>query len=54
VDAPVLAAIHGAGMRGVVYTVNDPTEARRLNALGIDGIITDAIDRFSPAGTLAP
>ena len=54
VDAPVLAAIHGAGMRGVVYTVNDPTEARRLNALGIDGIITDAVDRFSPAGTLAP
>ena len=29
-------------------TVNDPPEARRLLALGIDGIITDAVDRFSP------
>jgi glycerophosphoryl diester phosphodiesterase len=47
-DAAVLAAIHGAGMRGLVYTVNDPAEARRLDALGIDGIVTDAVDRFSP------
>jgi len=35
-------------MRGLVYTVNDPAEARRLDALGIDGIVTDAVDRFSP------
>ncbi len=48
IDAAVLAAIHGAGMRGLVYTVNDPAEARRLDALGIDGIVTDAVDRFSP------
>jgi glycerophosphoryl diester phosphodiesterase len=47
-DAASLAAIHGAGMRGLVYTVNDPAEARRLDALGIDGIVTDAVDRFSP------
>jgi glycerophosphoryl diester phosphodiesterase len=49
----VLATLHGAGMRALCYTVNDPTEARRLDALGIDGIITDAVDRFSPAGTIA-
>ena len=48
VDASVLAAIRGAGLRGLVYTVNDPAEARRLDALGIDGIVTDAVDRFSP------
>ena len=48
IDAAVLAAVHGAGMRGLVYTVNDPAEARRLDALGIDGIVTDAVDRFSP------
>ncbi len=48
IDATVLAAIHGAGLRGLVYTVNDPAEARRLVALGIDGIVTDAVDRFSP------
>src|SRR5438270_741261 len=44
-DAALLAAIRAAGMRGLVYTVNDPAEARRLDALGIDGIITDAVDR---------
>jgi glycerophosphoryl diester phosphodiesterase len=50
IEAAVLATIHGAGMRALCYTVNDPAEARRLDALGIDGIITDAVDRFSPAG----
>ena len=52
-DAGVLARIHGAGMRGLVYTVNDPAEARRLHALGIDGIVTDAVDRFSPGDGVA-
>ena len=49
VDREVLAAIHGAGMRGLVYTVNDPAEVERMNRVGIDGIITDAVDRFAPA-----
>ena len=48
-DAEVLAQLHAAGMKGLVYTVNDPAEADRLLALGIDGIITDAVDRFAPA-----
>ena len=48
VDREVLAAIHGAGMRGLVYTVNDPAEVERMNRVGIDGIITDAVDRFPP------
>ena len=52
-DAASLAAIHGAGMRGLVYTVNDPAEARRLDSLGIDGIVTDAVDRFSPGHGVA-
>jgi glycerophosphoryl diester phosphodiesterase len=52
-DAGVLGRIHGAGLRGLVYTVNDPAEARRLDALGIDGIVTDAVDRFSPGGGVA-
>jgi glycerophosphoryl diester phosphodiesterase len=47
-DAGVRAQLHGAGMRAVVYTVNDPAEAQRLAAIGIDAIITDAVDRFSP------
>jgi glycerophosphoryl diester phosphodiesterase len=28
--------------------VNEPADARRLMALGIDGLITDAVDRYSP------
>jgi len=47
-DAGVLAQVHGAGMRALVYTVNDPAEVLRLVGMGIDGIITDAVDRFSP------
>jgi glycerophosphoryl diester phosphodiesterase len=52
-DAIVLGRIHGAGMRGLVYTVNDPAEARRLDAIAIDGLITDAVDRFSPGTRVA-
>ena len=48
-DAALIARLHGAGMRALVYTVNDAASAQRLMALGIDGIITDAVDRFAPA-----
>jgi len=48
-DAAVIARLHAAGMRALVYTVNDASSAQRLLALGIDGLITDAVDRFSPA-----
>ena len=37
-----------AGMRALCYTVNDPYTARWLVGCAIDGIITDAVDRFSP------
>ena len=47
-DAGVAGQLHDAGMRAVVYTVNEDSEVRRLQALGIDAIITDAVDRFSP------
>ena len=47
-DATVVAQLHGAGLRALCYTVNDVDEARRLLALGIDGLITDAVDRFAP------
>ena len=48
VDAAMLGRVRAAGLRALVYTVNDPAEARRLVGLGIDGIVTDAVDRFSP------
>jgi glycerophosphoryl diester phosphodiesterase len=47
-DAALLARIHAAGMRALVYTVNEPERAQQLLAWGIDGIVTDAVDRFSP------
>ena len=47
-DAGLIEHLHGAGLRALVYTVNEPADARRLLALGIDGMITDAVDRFSP------
>jgi len=50
-DAAVIAQLHAAGLRALVYTVNDAPTAQRLLALGIDGIITDAVDRFSPAAS---
>jgi glycerophosphoryl diester phosphodiesterase len=50
-DAALIGRLHGAGLRALCYTVNDPAEARRLLGLGIDGIITDAVDRFSADAT---
>ena len=47
-DAELRAMLRSAGLRALCYTVNDPADARRLLALDIDGIITDAVDRFSP------
>ncbi len=47
-DRPLLERIHGAGLRALVYTVNDREKARALIDIGIDGIVTDAVDRFTP------
>jgi len=48
-DEDTVRRVHDAGMRCLSYTVNDAWAAQRLLALGTDGIITDAVDRFSPA-----
>jgi len=50
-DATLSAQIHAAGRRAMVYTVNDEARAAELLAIGIDGIVTDAIDRFAPAAS---
>ena len=47
-DAALMKQLHGAGLRALCYTVNDAADAQRLLALGIDGLITDAVDRFAP------
>ncbi len=48
-DAQRIAEIHGAGMRALAYTVNEAASAQALIDAGIDGLITDAVDRFVPA-----
>jgi glycerophosphoryl diester phosphodiesterase len=47
-DAAVIERLHAAGLRALCYTVNDPQRARQLLGLGIDGLITDAVDVFAP------
>lgn len=47
-DVAVLQRLHGAGLRGLCYTVNDAADVARLLSLGIDGLITDAVDRHAP------
>ena len=47
-DKAVIDAIHSAGMRALVYTVNDAAVAKALTGNGVDGIITDAVDKLLP------
>jgi glycerophosphoryl diester phosphodiesterase len=49
VDAALIERLHGLGLRALVYTVNDPARAAELLAWGLDGVITDAVDRMVPA-----
>jgi glycerophosphoryl diester phosphodiesterase len=51
-DEALIAQLHAANLRALVYTVNDAAKARQLVDLGIDGIITDAVDRFSPGDSV--
>ncbi|ARU04994.1 glycerophosphodiester phosphodiesterase [Comamonas serinivorans] len=47
-QASRVQAIHDAGLACAAYTVNDAREAERLLALGVDSLITDAVDAFTP------
>ena len=49
-DTPAfIAKCHRLGIRVDFWTINDPAEARRLVALGADGIMTDDPARMAPA-----
>lgn len=54
VDAASVAAAHTLGAEVHVWTINDPREARRLLALGCDGIITDVPGAMRPVVGAAP
>ena len=47
-DRGLVERLHGAGLRALAYTVNDEAAAEALLAMGLDGLITDAVDRFAP------
>jgi glycerophosphoryl diester phosphodiesterase len=47
-NGKLAAEIHEAGYGILVWTVNDPAEARRLLAIGADCLVTDALDRIGP------
>ncbi|MET0310855.1 MAG: glycerophosphodiester phosphodiesterase [Burkholderiaceae bacterium] len=49
-DESSVTQAKSAGLRCLSYTVNDDWAAQRLIALGTDGIITDRVDLFAPAG----
>jgi glycerophosphoryl diester phosphodiesterase len=41
IDRALVRDVHAAGGRVIAWTVNDPTAARALAGLGVDGICTD-------------
>lgn len=43
----MIRAAHGLGMKVVAWTVNDTARMRELEALGVDGIITDYPNRVT-------
>ena len=51
-DTSSVMQARSAGFKLLSYTVNTDAEVQRLSALGIDGIITDAVDVFKPDNNL--
>jgi len=49
VTRQIVRDVHDAGLRLVVWTVNDPARARQLLDWGGEAVVTDALDRIDPA-----
>jgi glycerophosphoryl diester phosphodiesterase len=45
-DASLARKLHDAGLRALVYTVNEPGDVATMRAAGVDGVITDEVQRF--------
>jgi glycerophosphoryl diester phosphodiesterase len=46
-DAALIAAAHAQHLKVLAYTVNDPARAAMLTDIGLDLLITDAVDRIA-------
>jgi glycerophosphoryl diester phosphodiesterase len=53
-DAALRANLRDRGLRALCYTVNDAEDVARLRDLGVDGLITDAVDRHAPGDDASP
>ncbi len=47
-ERALVEQLHGCGLRALTYTVNDEARAKQLLDMGLDGLVTDAVDRFVP------
>lgn len=47
-SAEVVSQAHDGGFRVLCYTVNEVDRAYELLAMGVDSVITDAVDKISP------
>jgi glycerophosphoryl diester phosphodiesterase len=52
-DAAMVQRLHQAGLRALVYTVNDPVDLAAMRAACVDGVITDEVARYSPEARTA-
>ena len=50
-DADRIAGAHAAGLRVLTYTLNDAARAQALLSMGLDGVITDAVDCLGPGAS---
>ena len=48
-DAALVQRLHQAGLRALVYTVNAPADLAAMRAAGVDGVITDEVERYADA-----
>jgi glycerophosphoryl diester phosphodiesterase len=46
-DAGMVRRLHQAGLRALVYTVNERADLAAMRAAGVDGVITDEVARYS-------
>jgi glycerophosphoryl diester phosphodiesterase len=49
-DAPTLGRLRAGGLRVFAWTVNTPSRARELAAMGVDGIVSDRLDVLASPG----